>query len=316
MNVSQKAKDVFLSGKLIGLPTETVYGLAAPFDDLELVKKIFAVKKRPAFDPLIVHVSSTEMAKRLVVEFPKEAEALAKKYWPGPLTIVLPKKQIVSDLVTAGQSTVALRSPNHPVALEIIRGLDKPLVAPSANPYQKLSPVSAKQVEENFKDSDVFVFDGGECNVGIESTIVGIDVSAKRFSVLRKGVISSSDVGSCLLGFSESLKEDYLPSEFHVPGADSEHYRPELPLIVDRLNTALATVRSKFNIVSSAKIIEVPLSSDPFLAARSLYKELYHAGKHPGAYILVRVPRYSSAETMVWEAVLDRLKRAATHSID
>ena len=165
------------------------------------------------------------------------------------------------------------------------------------------------------KDSDVFVFDGGECTVGIESTIVGIDGSTKRFSILRKGVISGLEIGGYLAGYSESSKEDYLPSEFHVPGGDDKHYRPELPLIVDVMNTPLEAVRAQFNIHSNAKFLEIHLSKDPFLAARSVYKELYLAGKNPQAYILVRVPKYNSAESMVWEAVLDRLRRAATHTI-
>jgi L-threonylcarbamoyladenylate synthase len=316
----EEIKDAFLSGRLLALPTETVYGLAAPFNDLKLVRQIFKLKKRPLFDPLIVHVSSIDMAKKLVSVWPKEADDLAKKFWPGPLTLVLPKNNTVDDIVTAGQSTVAVRCPNHQLALKIISGIGTPLVAPSANPYQALSPSSISQVKEYFSADDVLFIDGGDCSVGIESTIVGLDSNKKIFSVLRKGILSAKEIGSVLTGFNEVAAKEYLNVTAHIPGGDDKHYRPLLPLIVvsDELKTD-AEVQKKFLLDKEVTFESVSLNLDPLLAARELYRVLYLAGaraKNKNStnldhYIVLRL-NIALGKSESWSAVMDRITRAAS----
>jgi L-threonylcarbamoyladenylate synthase len=173
-------------GELIGLPTETVYGLAANVFNSKAVSQIFETKKRPTTNPLIVHVASISQARALVKRFPDKADQLAKQFWPGPLTMILPKNQSVSQLVTANQENVAIRIPNHPSALSLLNQLDFPLVAPSANPFNRISPTTAEHVEAYFPA--IYTLDGGACQSGVESTIVGFE--GNDVVLLRHGAIS------------------------------------------------------------------------------------------------------------------------------
>src|SRR3984893_9020553 len=192
MNLSIKeAAQILRDGGLVAFPTETVYGLGANALDASAVAKIYELKGRPATSPLIVHAASIEMARTLVIEWPPEAEMLACRYWPGPLTLVLPKGPAIPDIVTAGLATVGVRVPNHPLALALIREAGVPLAAPSANRFTELSATTAEHVREAFGDA-VPVLDGGPCQVGIESTVVSI--AAGRITLLRPGMISVDEV--------------------------------------------------------------------------------------------------------------------------
>jgi L-threonylcarbamoyladenylate synthase len=173
-------------GDLIGLPTETVYGLAANIFNSKAVANIFKTKNRPTTNPLIVHVASIGQARALVKGFPDKAEQLAKQFWPGSLTMILPKNQSVSQLVTANQANVAIRIPNHPVALNLLNHLDFPLVAPSANPFNRISPTTSEHVDAYFPS--IYTLEGGACQAGVESTIVGFE--GDEVVLLRHGAIS------------------------------------------------------------------------------------------------------------------------------
>ncbi len=182
------------TGGIVAIPTETVYGLAARIDDEGALKQIFAVKKRPFFDPLIVHVADLATAKRLSRDWPPVFDVLAQAFWPGPLTLIAPKAEMVSSLITSGLDTVALRLPNHPVAQEILQKLQMPVAAPSANMFGRTSPTSASHVEKEFS-GEVPVVDGGPSQVGVESTVVCWDPnSPQTLHILRPGGVSRSDL--------------------------------------------------------------------------------------------------------------------------
>ena len=181
-----KAAQLLRSGELVVFPTETVYGLGANALDPAAVRKIYALKGRPATSPLIVHVSSIEQARELASEWPEDAERLAREFWPGPLTIVIAKKPVVPDEVTAGLPTVGLRVPRHPVALVLLREAGVPIAAPSANRFTQLSPTTAQHVREAFGDDTPFLLDGAPCEVGLESTVIA--VTKDGLEVLRPGM--------------------------------------------------------------------------------------------------------------------------------
>ena len=169
----RQAAELLRRGNVVAIPTETVYGLAANIYDETAVQRIFSLKQRPLFNPLIVHAGSIESISDLTLNLKGVALELAKKFWPGPLTLLLEKKSEVPDLITAGKNTVAVRIPNHPTALELLNQLDFPLAAPSANPFSRISPTNAEQVEAYFGNEVSMILDGGQCKRGIESTILG-----------------------------------------------------------------------------------------------------------------------------------------------
>ncbi|WP_405512000.1 L-threonylcarbamoyladenylate synthase [Spirosoma sp. KNUC1025] len=183
----QIAKQLLEAGNVVSIPTETVYGLAANALNPDAVLTIFRVKNRPTFDPLIVHTDSLEKLDRFVSTIPESARDLASTYWPGPLTLLLPKKAIIPDLVTAGLPTVGIRIPNHPLTLALLNSLDFPLAAPSANPFGYISPTTAQHVADQLGLQVPYILDGGPATIGIESTIVGFD--GNKPTVFRLGVL-------------------------------------------------------------------------------------------------------------------------------
>jgi L-threonylcarbamoyladenylate synthase len=224
-----QAADCLRRGGLAAFPTETVYGLGANAFDEKAVRRIFEVKRRPSFDPLIVHVGTMEQARRLVREFPPEAEKLAAAFWPGPLTIVLPKENSVPDAVTSGLPTVAIRMPAHPAALELLRRADVPVAAPSANLFGSVSPTCAEHVREQLGESVDFILDGGRCRVGVESTILSLAVNPPL--LLRYGGISVEQIEAVIgpvrpVGFTEHTPQ--------APGRLEHHYAPRTPLVLRR----------------------------------------------------------------------------------
>lgn len=304
----ERAIELLKSGEVVALPTETVYGLAGLIDREETLKKIFNIKKRPFFDPLIVHVASIEMAKSLVEEWPEAARVLCEEFWPGPLTLVLPKNENVNPLVTSGLETVALRMPQHPLALEVLQKLGKPLAAPSANRFGKTSPTSAEHVMSEFSD-DVAVVDGGESQVGIESTI--IELNESTIKLLRPGVISFKKIQEFLKlkGFTFAYQE-ILQGE-QAPGQVKHHYMPEQAVVIasqengDLVNQVNRELKTKY---TSYQILN--LGEDVNLAARQLYSELRRLAGDPSVFILfIRKPQHQSEE---WSAIMNRLNRAAS----
>ena len=186
----EKSAALLASGELVAIPTETVYGLAGNALDEKAVVQIFKSKNRPRFDPLIVHVAGIDQVYNYVESIPEELKALAEAFWPGPLTLLLTKKSIIPDLVTSGLGKVGVRVPNHALTLSLLERLDFPLAAPSANPFGYISPTSASHVQDHLGDKLAYILDGGHCEVGLESTIVGMEEG--QVIIYRLGVILMS----------------------------------------------------------------------------------------------------------------------------
>ncbi|PTM03172.1 MAG: threonylcarbamoyl-AMP synthase, partial [Bacteroidetes bacterium] len=234
----EAAIDILEKNEVVAIPTETVYGLAANAFSETAVSRVFETKGRPSYNPLIVHIANSERLADLVSSFPENAKILADKFWPGPLTLLLPKKNSISDRITAGKSTVAIRIPSHPIAQDLLKKLDFPLVAPSANRFKHISPTKPSHVFDSL-GADVPIIDGGECKLGLESTIVGFEDHGRPV-VYRQGTIS-------LESLQEVLPETYLlpqrsnaEESIVAPGMIKRHYAPNTPLkIVDSIDNHL-----------------------------------------------------------------------------
>ena len=217
-----KAKKALIANEIIAIPTETVYGLAGNAFNNVAVKKIFDLKKRPFYNPLIVHIKSTAYLKDVAYDIPEIALQLAEKFWPGPLTLILKKLPAIPDIVTAGKKTVGIRMPNHPLTLELLAQLDFPLAAPSANPFGSISPTTAAHVAGYFKEILEVVLDGGHCEKGLESTIIGFEEN--KPVLFRLGAISLEDIekeiGKVL------IKNHGIETDLAAPGMLSRHYSP------------------------------------------------------------------------------------------
>ena len=227
------------SGELVVIPTETVYGLAADALNPDAVKKIFEVKGRPADNPLIVHIAETKTIEKFVSEVPEMALKLAKKFWPGPLTMILKKSEIVPSVVTGGLNTVALRMPSHPVALEILRAVEHTgLAAPSANISGKPSPTSVLHCEKDLGNKVDFIIDGGECDFGMESTVISL--VGENPIILRPGVITREDIQKVLkqeVLISENiLEKPDIHKQVLSPGVKYKHYAPDADVVLINSN--------------------------------------------------------------------------------
>lgn len=220
-------QELLRNNELVAIPTETVYGLAANIYNDDAVRKIFEMKERPLFNPLIVHIHHLDQLSSLAKSVPEAATKLAARFWPGPLTLVLEKHADVSDLVTAGKSTVAIRMPNHPYTLKLLQGLDFPIAAPSANPFTRVSSTSAQHVADYFGEQISAILDGGPCTVGLESTIVGFD--GETAVVYRKGGISTEAIEACVGTVRVLTKNEDAPQ---APGMLAKHYSPRTKLIL------------------------------------------------------------------------------------
>ena len=294
------------AGELVAFPTETVYGLGANALDAAAVEKIYAAKGRPSTSPLIVHVSSVSMASMLVAEWPPEADVLAQSFWPGPLTIVLPKKPVVPDIVTAGLPTVGVRMPEHSIALALIREAGVPIAAPSANHFMQLSPTTAEHVRETFGDA-IPVLDGGPCRVGIESTVVS--VIAGKVVLLRPGNISAAAIAEALGRRPEEIEHAAAPllgSAHAAPGMQERHYSPRTPLVLTTAPDAKGAYLFHAHAANAARVFQIP--NDPAEYAAHLYSALHELDREAWPVISVEPP----PDTEEWAAVRDRLLRAAT----
>lgn len=292
------AAEALRSGELVGFPTETVYGIAADATNPSAVLKTFQLKKRPAENPLIVHVGSLAEAEPLVKEIPEAAELLAKWFWPGPLTIVLPKSDVLPLEVTGGLDTVALRMPRHPVALAIIAATGRPLSAPSANAFMGLSPTSAQNIAPEIVRGLACVVDGGLCDVGVESTVV--DCCGPHVVVLRPGGISRRVI-ELALGAPTSL---LMPTEHRAPGMYLRHYSP---LTSVRLVEELGPTDAGIGFDAPKNAYQIQLPRDPALYARALYSSLHSLDQMGRPELSIEFPPESDA----WEAVWDRIQKAA-----
>lgn len=311
--------DRLLVGGLVAFPTETVYGLGADALCVEAVEKVFTLKGRPSTNPLIVHVAGIEMAKALVASWPDEAELMAKAFWPGAMTLVLPKDQCVPKIVCAGGSTVALRCPDHPCALALIESFGRPIVGPSANPSGRLSPTAPEHVVDGFDDgdTDLIVIDGGHCRAGIESTVV--DLSGDVVRVLRPGIIGAHAI-SQTLGRDVQCATSMLPeSVARSPGVVGAHYQP---VTSTRLVETAELSSADESVVLLAWSIKthpaggrlIPMPEQLGAYASSIYRALHDADASRATQIWVQTPPCAQGvdDQAIRSAIMERLGRA-TH---
>lgn len=296
-----QAIDLLKKGEVVALPTETVYGLAADISNAEAIKKIFSTKNRPFFDPLIVHVHSIEQSKSLVKAWPKAADQLAKAFWPGPLTLVLEKNDSVSSMITSGQPTVALRMPNHPLFLEVLRGLKSPLAAPSANRFGKTSPTTFQHVKSEFNNT-VKVLDGGPCQIGIESTIV--EIKNDKLIILRPGIISGPELQKVtgletIDGTKKSKQAGHL----------AFHYQPDTTFVIFDENVTVADYRLIDKVSPHDHAVELKLNHDPVIAARELYAKLRELSERKASYLYFQLKDFHLS--LAWSAIYDRVEKAS-----
>ncbi len=314
-----RAAALLRAGEIVALPTETVYGLAANALDAQAVAKIYAAKGRPPGNPIIVHVASFDMARQMVADWPESAERLAAKFWPGPLTMVLPRSEEIPLIVTAGGPTVGVRWPRHPFMEAVIRACGFPLAAPSANPSNELSPTTAEHVTRSLGAKIPLIIDGGPAQVGIESTVV--DLSTAQPRLLRPGMISA-DALEAVLG-RKILTGDSVDAIARSPGQLPKHYSPRAKLIVmafddeaallaaiskskaDREKIHLVTFRASAGLKYFGQVTTI--SDDPEAYARSLYALLHRCDAAGTELIIVETPPAGEA----WRGIVDRLRRAA-----
>ncbi|HLX94163.1 MAG TPA: L-threonylcarbamoyladenylate synthase [Verrucomicrobiae bacterium] len=317
----KRAAELLQAGEVIALPTETVYGLAANALDETAVARIFQIKGRPANNPVIVHVSGIEMAKRCVNAWSVNADKLAKAFWPGPLTLVLPRAEAIPDVVTAGGATVGVRWPSHPIMQAVIRRCGFPLAAPSANLSSRVSPTNAEHVRQQLGDKIAVIVDGGQSQVGIESTVLDLTVSPT--GLLRPGMINVQSLAAvCGKAQSPMSKLQTPDSALRSPGLLKKHYSPRARLVVLNwrndadLNSQLSTFNrplSTCHIIAHttipsgenfAQVSVIPHDAEAF--ARAIYAELHRCDEAGAEWIVVEAP----PETPAWSAIADRLQRA------
>ena len=307
----EKAKQILQTDGLVALPTETVYGLAANALHKEAVLKIFEAKERPHFDPLIIHTNSIEKIKLWVNDFPLWAQQLANAFWPGPLTLLLPKKNIIPDLVTSGLPQVAVRIPNHKLTLQLLENLDFPLAAPSANPFGYVSPTTAAHVEAQLKNKVDYILDGGVCDVGIESTIVGFENNA--ITIYRLGGLAIEDIEQIVGKVNVQINHSSNPT---APGMLKSHYAPKKPLFIGDVDDFIKNNSTKkIGVISFCKDYHVAKNHSKILSPTSDLKEAAH-----NLFSAIRELDDSDVEVIIAEkfpdnflgrAINDRLQRAA-----
>jgi len=309
--IMDRAAGLLRDGGIVAFPTETVYGLGAAALDENAVARVFEVKQRPAFDPLIVHVGGPDQLPELVAERPAEVDALIERFWPGPLTLVLPKRGRVPDLVTAGLPTVAVRMPRHPLALDLIERTGLPLAAPSANPFGSVSPTRAEHVVRHLGDRIDLVLDGGPCTVGVESTVLSL--AGPRPALLRAGGIACEDIEQ-VIG-TKVDRADTLAGPVTAPGQTPVHYAPRTPVVFAGAGHAVPAGaragRLRFGAEGEthgfAAVEDLSRDADVREAAVNLFAALHRLDDR-GLDVIVADPL---PETGLGAAIMDRLRRAS-----
>jgi L-threonylcarbamoyladenylate synthase len=303
------AAELIRTGRLVAFPTETVYGLGANALEPAAVERIYEAKGRPHSSPIICHISDLPMVQRLASEWPAAAQKLAEKFWPGPLTLVLPKTSAVTDLVTAGLPTVGIRMPAHPIAIELLKAAGVPIAAPSANRFTEVSPTTAEHVRRSLGDQVGYILDGGPCTVGIESTVLSLAGSAPV--LLRPGGISRHQIEEVIGPVVRPPRQ--TTDEAHAsPGLHPRHYSPRTRLYLaenghvpqNGSGAYLQLLHPPQGTVSEI----VPMPTNPQGYAARLYQVLHFLDVRGFDWIAVDPP----PALPDWEAVLDRLKRAAS----
>jgi L-threonylcarbamoyladenylate synthase len=313
----ERAVELLRAGELVAFPTETVYGLGADASNPAAVARIFSAKGRPRDHPLIVHLPGIEHLDRWAREIPEKAYALAKAFWPGPLTLILKRRPEVIDAITGGQDTVGLRVPNHPLALELLNAFDGGIAAPSANRFGHVSPTTAQHVRDELGNAVAMILDGGPCQVGIESTIV--DLTSERTTILRPGMVSAYDLGK-VLGRLPATGGAGAP---RVSGSLEAHYAPRTPLALLQPDVVIFAVREalaaneRIGVIapmtcplSDERIVWRQISGEAGAFAHDIYAFLRELDGLKCTRIVVQKP--PQAEN--WRAINDRLQRAGAGS--
>lgn len=307
-----QAAEILNKEELVAIPTETVYGLAGNIYSEKAIKGIFEMKKRPFFNPLIVHIKSLDYLKEVAIDVPENAYKLANAFWPGPLTLVLNKKENISDLVTAGKDTVAVRIPDHPLALALLETLDFPLAAPSANPFGCISPTQAQHVANYFPEDLQMVLDGGVCQRGIESTIIGFQDG--KTILYRYGSVAVEEIEAVVGEVFFITKNDTTPD---APGMLTKHYAPKTATyltenvseLVSNFNgkkIGLLLLDGKLKLDNQITKIILSEKGDLVEAAKNLYESLHQLDKmNLDVIIAQKMP-----EVGLGVSINDRLERA------
>lgn len=308
----KKAIRILEQDGLVAIPTETVYGLAGNAFSEEAVVKIFEVKNRPSFDPLIVHVASIEQAEEMVQKVPSKARELAAKFWPGPLTLLLRKQTIIPDMVTSGLNTVAIRIPDHPIIRDLLQGIEFPLAAPSANPFGYVSPTTVKHVNDQLGNKIPYILDGGDCHVGIESTIVGF--YNEKPEIYRLGGITIEDIESVIGRVGVKHHSSSRPA---APGLLESHYAPakkvklkeisDLDASVDMEQIGFIRFKDILPGIPSENQIILSKKGDLIEAAKNLFSALRKMDEMDVQFVIAE----SLPEIGLGRAINDRLRRAA-----
>ena len=312
------AADLLRAGRLVAFPTETVYGLGANALDASAVERIYHAKGRPAYNPLIVHVAEPALAASVVSEWSDRAQALADRFWPGPLTLVLPKQPHVPDTVTAGLPTVALRVPSHPIAAALLRAAGIPVAAPSANRSTQISPTTAAHVAKSLGDAVDLILDGGPTSVGIESTVV--DLTTPIPTLLRPGSISIPELEAVVGRVASAGTVDGQAAR-RSPGMLDKHYAPNAKLVLVPADEVSAMVRYQRD--AGHRVGAITIGADASSAHRSIVLPRDAAGYAAGLYGALHRLDDDACDVIVvenvdanpeWLGVADRLRRAAHRS--
>jgi L-threonylcarbamoyladenylate synthase len=312
-NSIQLAKSELDKDGIIGLPTETVYGLAGNIYSDSALERIFSMKKRPSYNPLIVHIKSKDDVFKIAENIPEKAIQLANSFWPGPLTLILNKQSHISPIITADKPTVAVRVPNHPAALELLRALDYPIAAPSANPFGSISPTTAQHVQDYFGEELSVILEGGACLNGIESTIIGFENDSPI--AYRLGAISIEEIESII---GKVAIKNHSESQPAAPGMISKHYSPKTRLILsenltkdlekyDKMRIGVISLNQEINHSSVISTEILSPTKNLYEAASKLYATMHRLDKlHLEIIIAELLPN-----TGVGKSINDRLQRAA-----
>jgi L-threonylcarbamoyladenylate synthase len=316
----RRAAELLRAGEVVALPTETVYGLAANALDEAAVAKIFQIKGRPSHNPIIIHVAGNEMAQACVTQWPELAERFSKSFWPGPLTLVLPRAGKIPGNVTAGGETVGIRWPSHPFIQAVIRECGFPLAAPSANLSNQVSPTNAEHVRAQLAGKIPLIVDGGQSQVGIESTVLDLTVSPPK--ILRPGMIHAESL-TAVGGEIQISNSEFKISDLRSPGLLKKHYSPKAKLLVlnwrDDAELKFKIQNSKFKIENCFIVAHTRIPAGKYFAdvsvmphdaeafARALYAELHRCDAAGAELIVVEAP----PDLAEWSGIADRLRRAA-----
>ncbi len=309
------AGSIIKNGGLVAFPTETVYGLGADALNPYAVAKIFEVKNRPKFDPLIVHISKINWLEKLTEKIDERALKLIEKFWPGPLTLVLPKSELVPDIVTAGLKSVAIRMPSHPVALALIESAETPISAPSANPFGYISPTTADHVEKQLGDKIDLILDGGKCPIGVESTVLSL---LDEPTILRPGGLPIEEIEKVIGKVKIQTKSEKILS----PGQLQTHYSPRTPVKIfssieeifdKKIDNAGILLFKKYDFEIKAKHVEILSENGDLVEAASNLFSALHRLDEAGVDVIYaqEVP-----EVGLGIAIMDRLRKASGRKIE